>query len=99
VRLLEPPIKWTVVAVFSKTGFEKLLYHEIFNLRKVTHDIVDERAEDSYNSTALLFFSFEMANNLLYLGNNSCYVEHDKQVVIEEFQTIVKVEKKKRTGR
>jgi len=39
-----------------------------------------------------------MANNLLYLGNNNCYVEHDEQVVRGEFQTIVKVEKEEEDG-
>ena len=39
-----------------------------------------------------------MANNLLYLGNSNCYMEHDEQVVREEFQTIVKVEKEEEDG-
>jgi len=39
------------------------------------------------------FFSFEKANNSLYLGNNNCYLELDKQVATEEFQVIAKVEK------
>jgi hypothetical protein len=39
------------------------------------------------------FFSFEKANNFLYLGNNNFYLELNKEFAREEFQTIVKVEK------